>query len=215
MPDSVARMVTYESIYGVPQKLLVLLAKAVHLIGQVTQAREENNSVLVPDHLAKECDDLETCIMDKQFEDELEHWLPDQSSTNSTIIRHQTQAFHNAVIIYFAQHVRLLGHRYLQPYVRAVLQHVEAIERIKTETYTLAAPLYWPAFIAASEAFDGDLQNGFRRWYEQVEVYGIEGMRTGFRVLLDVWEEGPPGGNRRTSLWRMVVNRTGRSLMLT
>ncbi|KAH6880716.1 fungal-specific transcription factor domain-containing protein [Thelonectria olida] len=215
LPDSVARMVTYECIYGVPQKLLVLLAKSVHLIGQITESRQKDGSVLVPDHLAAECDELETCIMDRQFEDELERWLPDRNSTNSAIIRHQTQAFHNAVIIYFAQHVRLLGHRYLQPYIRAVLEHVEAIERIKTETYTLAAPLYWPAFIAASEAFDPELQEGFKRWYEQVEVYGIEGVRTGFKVLLDVWKEGPPPANRKTSLWRMITSRTGQSLMLT
>jgi arginine metabolism regulation protein II len=215
LPDSVAHMVTYECIYGVPQTLLVLLAKTAHLISQITEFRQKDDSVLVPDHLVAECDELETCIMDRQFEDELERWLTDRNSTNSAIIRHQTLAFHNAVIIYFAQHVRLLGHRYLQPYIRAVLERVEAIERVKTETYTLAAPLYWPAFIAASEAFDPELQEGFKRWYEQVEVYGIEGMRMGFKVLLDVWKEGPPPANRKTSLWRMITTRTGQSLMLS
>ncbi|KAH7157312.1 fungal-specific transcription factor domain-containing protein [Dactylonectria estremocensis] len=215
IPDSMARMATYESIYGVPQKLLVLLTRAVHLIGQVNEARNRDKTTLIPDHLSSQCDELEICIMDRQIEDELEHWLPDDKSVDSDIIRHQTRAFHNAVIIYFAQHIRLLGHRYLQPYIKAVLDNIEAIERIKSETQTLAAPLYWPAFIAASEAFDPELQDRFKRWYEQVEFYGFEAVRTGIRVLTDVWKEGPGSANRRTSLWRIVATRTGQSLMLT
>ncbi|KAH8729870.1 fungal-specific transcription factor domain-containing protein [Ilyonectria robusta] len=215
IPDSMARMATYESIYGVPQKLLVLLTRAVHLIGQVNEARNRDRTTLIPDHLSSQCDELEICIMDRQIEDELERWLPDGQSVNSDIIRHQTQAFHNAVIIYFAQHIRLLGHRYLQPYIKTVLDNIEAIERIKTETQTLAAPLYWPAFIAASEAFDLELQDRFKRWYEQVEFYGFEAVRTGIRVLTDVWKEGPGSANRRTSLWRIVAMRSGQSLMLT
>ncbi|KAK7414255.1 arginine metabolism regulation protein II [Neonectria punicea] len=215
IPDSMARMATYESIYGVPQKLLVLLTRAVHLIGQINEARNRDRSGLIPDHLSSQCDELETCIMDKQIEEELERWLPDAQSANSDIIRHQTQAFHNAVIIYFAQHIRLLGHRYLQPYIKAVLDNIEAIERIKTETQTLAAPLYWPAFIAASEAFEQDLQDRFKRWYEQVEFYGFEAVRTGIRVLTEVWKEGPGPANRKTSVWRKVATRSGQSLMLT
>ncbi|KPM42788.1 hypothetical protein AK830_g3759 [Neonectria ditissima] len=216
IPDSMARMATYESIYGVPQKLLVLLTRAVHLIGQVNEARNrDRGSGFIPDHLSRQCDELETCIMDKHIEEELERWLPDAQSVNSDIIRHQTQAFHNAVIIYFAQHIRLLGHRYLQPYIKAVLDNIEAIERIKAESQTLAAPLYWPAFIAASEAFEQDLQDRFKRWYEQVEFYGFEAVRTGIRVLTEVWKEGPGPANRKTSLWRIVATRSGQSLMLT
>jgi arginine metabolism regulation protein II len=62
---------------------------------------------------------------------------------------------------FFAQHIRRLGHRYLKPYVEDVLDRIEAVERIKTEWQVQALPLYWPAFIAASETFDLRLQDRF------------------------------------------------------
>lgn len=142
---------------------------------------------------------------------------PDSPSaeTNATIITLMTRAFHQAVVIYFAQHVRLFAHYYMQPYIHKVIDSIEAIERIKAETEVLAAPLYWPAFIAASEAFDPDLQDRFRKWYEQVEAYGIGIGRTGFGVLSEVWERGPCRGETLTSIWRLVVQDHGTVLLLS
>ena len=122
-----------------------------------------------------------------------------------------------ALIIYFAQHIRLMGYRYLQSYVKDVLESIEAIEKIKAESHILAAPIYWPAFIAASEAFHEDLQRRFRDWYdEQVGVYGIEAVRSGISVLSEVWSRGPSASSPSfTSRWRMVLQETGAHLMLS
>lgn len=214
-PDAATRMATYEFIYGVPQSLLVLLNQSIDLINQVNDYREREGNTLVPAHLVASCDKLEKSIMDWSTETELKRCLPTPMSASSNIIYHTTRAFHNAVIIYFAQHIPLLGYRFLQHYVQIVLDSIEAIERIKAETQILAAPLYWPAFIAASEAFDDQLQERFRNWYDHVEVYGIEAVRTGIQVLTEVWKDGPDAGSRRTSSWRKVVERTGSTLMLS
>ncbi|RSL48368.1 hypothetical protein CEP54_012979 [Fusarium duplospermum] len=186
----------YESIYAIPQDLLMLLNRAVELIIEM-------------------CDDLERSIMDYEAGDIDADDMSGTTSSNLSIIQHQTRAFHNAVIIYFAQHIRLVGHRYVQSFVENVLDSIEAIERIKAETKILATPLYWPAFIAASEAFDARLQSRFRSWYNQVERYGIEYIRAGRCILEQAWAEGPSRGTRVTSQWKTVVERTGSTLMLS
>lgn len=86
---------------------------------------------------------------------------------------------------------------------------------MNTESEILATPLYWPAFIAASEAFRPALQQRFKDWYKQVERYGIESVRTGIDVLSAVWEEGPCPGQTLTSIWRLVVQRSGATLILS
>ncbi|KAH6693857.1 fungal-specific transcription factor domain-containing protein [Plectosphaerella plurivora] len=203
---------TYECVYGVPQSLLILLAKTTDLIEQTTQARRNGTSARV--ELAEQCDTLESEILD---------WTTDvpaaqaQGTPSSKIIHKTTVAFHNALIVYFAQHIRLLRHSYLRAHIQVVLDCIEDIESIKIESGMLAAPLYWPAFIAGSEAFDQKLQDRFRAWYGHVETYRIASVRTGIRVLTEVWRDGlvSPSQRRITSQWRSVVERTGVRLMLS
>lgn len=212
-PESSTRMTTYEYIYGVPQTLLFLLRDCTRLTHELTAVRENTRSPMIPDDLVDRCDDLERCIMDWSIDMEQER--SEKSDARSDIIHHTTIAFHNALIIYFAQNIRFLGHRYLQSYVQAVLDSIEAIERIKARAHILAAPLYWPVFIAGSEAFQDPLQDRFRRWYDHVEMYGIAAVRTGITVLTEVWKSGPARGNALTSQWRAVVRRTNANLMLS
>lgn len=206
----------YESIYAIPQDLLMLLNRAIELISNVTEARETSAGTTdIPPHWVETCDNLEKSIMDYESECIGEVDISSMASSNYHIIQHMTRAFHNAVIIYFAQHIRLVGHRYLQAFVENVLDSIETIERIKADAKILATPLYWPVFIAASEAFDYRLQSRFRSWYSQVERYGIEYIRAGLCVLEEVWAEGPSRGARVTSQWKTVVERTGMTLMLS
>lgn len=193
--------------------MLFLLTQAIELINKLHDSQSPSQGLLIPDHLVTECDELENTIMewrgDALFKDTV------QTNINSQIIHQQTIAFHNALIIYFAQHIRLLSHRFLQPYVKSVLESIEAMERIKIETNILAAPLYWPAFVAASEAFDRALQERFRRWHDHMEVYGIEALRTGMDVVEEVWRAGPSARNRTTSYWRAIVEDRKKVLMLS
>lgn len=216
IPEPGMLMNTYECIYGVPQNLLVLLSRTSGLVREVTSFRKEKGSVALPIDLSTHCDDLEQIIMDWPIKFELERCCIDGMGASSDIIRQTTYAFHNALIIYFAQHIRLLSYRYLQSYAESVLESIETIEKIKAEYRILAAPLYWPAFIAATETFNENLQNRFRSWYKQVEVYRIEAPRAGTSVLSEVWARGPATGNElTTSRWRSVVEETGCHLMLT
>jgi arginine metabolism regulation protein II len=209
------QMSTYECIYGLPQNMLILLHKITTLIREVTAFRETSKTQLLSEDLSVRCNDVERTVMDWPIELELERCCIDGMGASTEIIRQTTYAFHNALIIYFAQNIRLMNYRYLQPYVETVLERIEAIERVKTESGILAAPLYWPCFIAASEAFNEPLQRRFKRWYEEGKVYGFEAVRSGTNVLSEVWAQGPASGNDLTSRWRMVVQEMDVHLMLS
>ena len=211
LPDD---MSTYECIYGVPRVLLIMLKEAIEVIDMVDIEREEG-IVNMSEPLADRCEKLESKILDWHVG---EHGLDndeDNGSINATIIHHQTKAFHNALIMYFSQHVRLLGHRYQRGYVMNILESIEAMEKIKAETNTVAAPLFWPAFIGATEAFEPSMQARFQRWYDGATLYGLAAVRTGIEVIHKVWEQGPSNGRRLESSWRTIVEEGKHTLMLT
>ncbi|KAJ5728381.1 hypothetical protein N7493_004711 [Penicillium malachiteum] len=210
-----AKTGAYESIYAIPKSLLLFLAKTTDLINAVSDARERSGNTQIPSPLAETCDELETKIMDWQADPiPIAADVTSSPVANANIIHNMTRAFHKALIIFFAQHIRLLGHRYLKPFVEDVIDSIEAVESIKVEWQVSASPLYWPAFIAASEAFDSHLQERFQRWYAQVEPNAIGSMSTGVCLLEQVWAEGPSNGSHRTSLWRHIAMRTDTKLML-
>lgn len=203
----------YESIYAIPKALLIFLAQTTKLINEVTDAREKSGNTQIPSPLAERCDALEASIMDWHA-DPTPLDVTSSPVANPNIIHNMTQAFHKAIIIFFAQNIRLLWHRYLKPFVSEVLDCIEAVERVKTEWHVSASPLYWPAFIAASEAFDPVLQERFKSWYAQVEPNAIGSMSNGIRLLEEVWAEGPSTGVYKTSLWRHLAKKTDTKLML-
>ncbi|KAF7554152.1 hypothetical protein G7Z17_g3122 [Cylindrodendrum hubeiense] len=213
--DPDAEMAAYECIYGIPQSLLMMLKEAIEVIDEVEHERAVTRSVRISESLEVLCEDLEKEILDWPLEERLKRCRETNKGISANIIYHQTRAFHNALIIYFSQNVRLLGHRYLRPYVEVILDSIEAIEKIKTETKILAAPLFWPAFIGATEAFESQHQDRFRQWYGNVDVYGIEAVRTGIQVVHEVWCQGSASNGQLMSSWRTIVDRTGNSLMLT
>ncbi|RAH81530.1 hypothetical protein BO86DRAFT_430933 [Aspergillus japonicus CBS 114.51] len=210
-------MSAHESIYGIPQSLLLLLKEAIEVIDELqSRASTEAEMGNLPGPLSRRCDQLEQQIMDWPLETRRTRCQgPDGGGINATIVYHQTRAFLNALVIFFAQGVRRMSHRYLRQYVQAILESIEAVERLKAETKILAAPLFWPAFIGATEAFDPLHQDRFRLWYVRVEVYGIEAVRTGIEVLHEVWRLGPTDPRHVHARWRGVVEARSDCLMLT
>lgn len=213
--STLLEMSAYECIYGIPQSLLILLKESIEVIDEVNHHRMNTEDTSIPESLNQICDDLEQKIMDWPLDERLHRYEESTNGISATIIYHQTRAFLNALIIYFSQSVRLMSHRYLRQYVQAVLDSIEAIEQLKAETKILAAPLFWPAFMGATEAFEPRHQERFRLWYERVEVYGIEAVRTGIQVVHEVWRQGPTTNRQMHSGWRNVVEQTGDHLMLT
>jgi len=205
----------FECIYGIPWQLLSLLEEVTRLIRCVDNFRMNSVSANLPHDVDAACDQLENDILDWKMEDDHSLSLAADTDAAREIIRNQTRAFHGALVIFFSQNIRLLDHRYLRGDVDNILESIETIEHIKAKTNMLAAPIFWPAFIAATEAFDPKQQARFRKWHEEVTGYGIASVRTGIDVVNEVWRIGPSRAKRHTSLWRTIVARTGDSLMLS
>jgi arginine metabolism regulation protein II len=213
--ERTAETAMFETIYGIPQRLLAMLEEVTKLVERVDRFRLANGATHLPDDINIVSDQLENDILDWTMNDDRPCSLAADTNASREIIRNQTRAFHGALIIFFSQNVRLLDHRYLRQDVENILESIETIEHIKAETNMLAAPIFWPAFIAATEAFDPKQQERFRKWHNEVTSYGIASVRTGIDVVNEVWKLGPSRAKRRTSLWRTVVARTGDSLMLS
>lgn len=208
-------LTSYECIYGIPLSLLLLLKDTIEIIDKVQRYQTDADTLSPPESLSEACDEIEQKIMDWPLEERLDSRKALKNATSETIIYHQTQAFLNALIILFSQGVRSMGHRYLRQYVHKILDSIEAIEQLKAETKVLAAPLFWPAFMGATEAFEPVFQERFRRWYSRVEIYGIEAARTGIEVVHEVWRRGPANYRHKNSGWRAVVKESKKCLMLT
>ncbi|KAI0867757.1 fungal-specific transcription factor domain-containing protein [Hypoxylon argillaceum] len=206
---------SYEFIYGIPQTLLTLLKETIELIELVDNSRGNSESSFIPEELSISCDELEQNILDWPLEEHLDRCRLLQAGVSSQIIYHQTRAFYHALVIYFSQNIRLLSYRYLRQYIEAVLESIEAIEAIKTQNKILASPLFWPAFIAATEAFEDSHQRRFRAWHNAIEVYGIAAVRTGIQVVNEIWKQGPSSSKKFMSSWRDIAQQTGVCLMLS
>lgn len=206
---------SYERIYGIVEGLIVLMQRTIKFVRHIIHARQESGDRRLSPDLEQQCDKLEQEVMDWPLEDSLQNLRSQFQPDDFRIICYQSRAFHNALIIYFSQQVPLINHRYLRSNIEAVLESMEQIELLKSVTQSVAAPLYWPVFIAASEAFDGNLQSRFRQWYERNEKYQIGAAKTGNVVIFETWESGPTRSEHTTCVWRSVVERTGTTLLLT
>ncbi|KAE8141832.1 fungal-specific transcription factor domain-containing protein [Aspergillus pseudotamarii] len=214
--DLETRMSSCERIYGIPHGLLILLIEVIELTDKLDEVRDADSVTQVSDSLMEECDQLGKAIIDWPAVVGLEGCTKINTSVSAKIVHQHTLAFHNALIIYFAQNIRQVGHHFLLPYVNQVLNSMETVESLKVGTQeALAAPLFWPVFIAASATFDVAMQDRFRSWYSHVKVYRIEGFRTGLHVLEDLWKTGPSHQQQQKCHWRQVLEKTGVRLMLS
>lgn len=208
---------TCELVYGVPQELFVLLGRTTSLIQQTRAYMTSNPDMSLSQTLIDKCRDLENEILEWPIDSILFHSsLTSLDSDTRQIINHQTHSFHQAIIIFFSQHVRSIHRQHLQPYVRSVIDHVEAIEAIKQKIGITAGPIIWPGFVAASEAVGTTLQGRFSAWFDQLEAdYGLGNVSAAKAVIREVWErrKGTEDGVR--SDWRVVAESQKACLMLT
>jgi arginine metabolism regulation protein II len=214
-PTDPSSLASYECIYGIPECLLAMQEDATRVIVRVEEARSLSDFTSLPEELIATCDVSEQSILDCSPSGRPSSTSDTDNVPNVQMIHHHSVSFHSALVIYFSQNVGQLDHRYLRPYVGTVLQSIEAIEQIKSETNILAAPLFWPTFIAATEAHQQDHQARFRAWYDQVNSYGIASVRTGTRVIYEVWKQGPARVQSARSPQRQIVALSGRDLMLS
>lgn len=209
-----------EFIYGIPISLIALLRTATRAVEMSSQLRLGKLPSSISSEWEQRLFDIEAEILEWPMEQALSQSLSilrgsESSDASIGMIENTTKAFYNAIIIYFSQHVRLMHHRHLRPYVSNILDHLDAIEGIKDSGYGFTGPIYWPFFIAASEAFDESLQRRFRIWFDRVKSYGFQAALTGNEIAQEVWDQEIMLNGRTTSRWRTVMQKRQAHLILT
>lgn len=225
--ESESKSFSCEFIYAMPQDLIIIVGRCTNLVQDINLFWAENPDSVLPHDLVSRCDAVEAQILDWPIEAALSSPCFRQATKETqSIIYHQTHAFHQATIIFFLQHIRPVHRYHLQYYVLAVLNHIVAIEAIKTAERVVGGALLWPGFIAGSEAADEVLQKRFLAWFDWVGSKGIGSSRAARRVLVEVWEgrrcerdekdkDRMREGRVVKSGWRTVAEGRGINLMLT
>ncbi|KAL4783778.1 fungal-specific transcription factor domain-containing protein [Aspergillus varians] len=178
-----------EFVYGIPLQLLVLASKSSQLIRRKRTFARHYPCSVAPAPFLTMCDDLELQVL---------KWPVDRmvggidklpiAEELKGLITHQTRAFHQAVIIYFSRLVRGVHRRHLQPYAESIIDHLEAVERIKYEANLTTSCISWPGFVGAAEAMAEALRSRYLQWSRSVRFYDLGVYDKATKVILEVWE---------------------------
>ncbi|OAA70112.1 C6 transcription factor [Akanthomyces lecanii RCEF 1005] len=137
----------FPELYGLPESLLGLLSQTIRLANeQELLHRDANVDVSMITNL---------CRRTKALEQNILSWkLP-----YGQIIPRLATTFHQAVILFYYRRVQNINGLMLQDGVQKVLANLSA-----TDEPHEAAPLLWPAFLAACEAIEPFLREGLEDW---------------------------------------------------
>lgn len=179
---------SWELIYGLPQSLIMLVRKTSKLIGYMHRGDAFINVIPDVQRIVYMCDDLEDQILNFPIEEMVARFMgANLNNRNRIILQHHVRAFHNALIIYFSSRVRRMHLRYLQHYVKTVIDHLEKIEEIKSNAGIVAQPILWPVFTAASQALDPSTRSQYLHYLNRAEIHGVGVATRARRVLEEAW----------------------------
>ena len=118
----------------------------------------------------------------------------------------QARAFHSAVLIFYCRTIE--NHpANLEDEVRTVWENLTEAENLKDEFMggeKRAAPMSWPAFIAACEATDREV---WVEWWTQVQGYRVGNFAKQWRVIQKVWNIMDTDEN--VNNWREALKISG------
>lgn len=175
-----------DSIYGLPNSLIVLFSDCVHLVRHT----EYYNMKYIP--LPRELTDLSL-----RFEKTLLKWSCEWKFHKDTSkefisdeiegIYHHTMSFYFGLIIYYFTMARSLNNDFLQNYVERVLFHLQKInEMYETKTIQIV-PLSWQGFIAGCSCTSQEKQQQFREWAAKLAEHGLGSYWGARQIMFEVW----------------------------
>ncbi|KAG9662720.1 hypothetical protein KCU95_g2757, partial [Aureobasidium melanogenum] len=189
--SSIPDMTACEFVYGIPQSALVSLRRATVALRLDYLANDCDADAADSIEVQEICRSVELEILNWSARTELGKKAHLFSEDEFRLVKRQTNAFHHALVIYFAKQCRHLPSLYLASNVLAALQDLEELEQLKTTHHIEASPIFWPAFIAACEARDKQTRPRWRTWYEKAEAYHVDhAMSSGRSFAFQTWDYG-------------------------
>lgn len=199
----------YPEIFGIPEPWILLLSFVIRL-GTEKDTAEENpgpNALNLKDFISRA----------KSLEDYLNKlWCPsqdtfaianNQSSLDQHILQNMLEALRHALAIYFYRRIYDLNASMLQDKVVSVRNCLLQCEYADSSVVHGSAGFIWPAFIAACEAEDPEVQESFSTWFEvSARRSGLSGFTQTLIFIKKIWQE-KQGGDGSSVTWLDLMKK--------
>jgi CRISPR/Cas system-associated endoribonuclease Cas2 len=193
----------YPEIFGIPEAWLHLLSCLIRL-GTERDAAEKSsasNGFNLKDFISR-AKALEDYINQLQRPSQVVFTYSSQQSTiDQHILENMLEAMRLALAIYFYRRIYDINASILQGKVVGVRDCLLQCEYADSSVVHGSAGFIWPAFIAACEAEDPDVQESFARWFEiSAQRSGLSGFTRTLSSIRKIWQEKRGGGSSVTWL---------------
>ncbi|RMJ23373.1 Pfam:DUF3468 [Aspergillus sp. HF37] len=195
-----------EYIYGITPTLGNLLEKTCQIAEFLTFYKDQDIPAALLDSVETLRDEL--CVW--SIETEPFSSIGPEQVPMLQIAMCQARAFHSAVLIFYFRtiesHPINLGGE-----VRTVWENLTDAENLKDEIMggeKRAAPMSWPAFIAACEATD---RQAWVEWWTRVQGYRVGNFARQWRVVQELWNIMDT--DKSVTSWRDALSRSGELIL--
>lgn len=191
-----------EYIYGITPTLGNLLEKTCQIAEFLAVYKDQDIPAALLDSVETLGDELSTW----SIETEPFSSIGPEQSPMLEIARCQARAFHSAVLIFYFRTIESSPID-LEGEVRTVWQNLTDAENLKDEFMggeKRAAPMSWPAFIAACEATD---RQAWAEWWARVQEYRVGNFARQWRVVQELWNIMDT--DKSVTSWRDALSRSG------
>lgn len=195
-----------EYIYGITPTLGNLLDKTCQIAEHLAfyQTRE------IPEHLRDITEILREELFSWSIESEPFSSIGPEQGPMLEIARCQARAFHSAVLIFYRRTIENWPIA-LEDESCRVLKNLTQAENLKDEFMggeKRAAPMSWPAFIAACETANRD---PWVEWWTRVQGYRVGNFTKQWRIIRGIWNMMDTDEN--VTSWRDALKQSGELIL--
>jgi arginine metabolism regulation protein II len=173
-----------EYMYGITLDL----ANALQRTCDLAQYLEFYSGKIVPPTLLEACEDLGDELATWKIDNELFSTIDPGQTAMLDIARCQARAWHSSILIFYYRTIRMCNPTDLEDDRKIVLKNLTVAETLKDQFLKgkkQAAPITWPAFMAACEATD---REPWIEWWNKVnEGYRIGNFSRQWRIIQEMW----------------------------
>ncbi|KAJ5356297.1 Amino acid/polyamine transporter I [Penicillium concentricum] len=170
-------------MYGITPYLGNLLQRTCQLAEYLAFYQDAEMPIILLDG----CSALYDEIFSWDIESESFDLIALEDPTMLEIIHCQALAFHSAIAIFYYRAIENSNPVDLQQRIAAIWTNLSLAEDLK-DAYSFgekrAAPMSWPAFIAACEAND---RQPWVEWWERVQGYSMGNFKRQWKVIQEIW----------------------------
>lgn len=216
---------SWEDTFGLPGSLAYLFKEVVMLCTALIQDRhfdQKGDHILSP-YVANRATKIEIALANWQNNYEPPQIpVPLSESTDEgkrsrylAIFSHHTQAFYEALLLYYYRIVKGVSHYLLQNIIERLIINLEAIMHLNPVTDQVVFPFLFPGFIGACEAAESNLSlcDRFDKWQHYIEALGPSFCQSAFpQVFARVRRERRLGSS--SGDWWTLANKMNVKLSL-